>query len=207
LDLKADGGYVLLPPSLHPSGRCYTWEVSCHPDEVPIAVMPDWLLDMLRPAATSPEKSEGCHTQSVVRLPVGRRTLAFIAQGAPIGEQRLRAVAAARNLLSAGYSVEAVADAIWQGLQASDWDPSREPWTEQDALKIVADLARKPPHRCARWSEKQCVATPPDFSGEVAVGGSRFRIVYEAPDFSGEVKPLPKNRYPVIQKLSVEVGA
>jgi len=143
LDLKADGGYVLLPPSVHPSGRRYTWELSSHPDDTPIAALPDWLLDMIRPASTSPEKSEGCHTQDPVRLLVGRRTLAFIAQGAPIGEQRLRAVAAARNLLSAGYSIDAAADAIWQGLQASDWDPAW-PWTEEDALKIVADLASKP---------------------------------------------------------------
>ena len=144
LDLKADGGYVLLPPSVHPSGRRYEWELSSQPDDTPIAPTPDWLLQAIRPASTSPEKSEGCHTQNNMRLPVGRRTLAFIAQGAPIGEQRLRAVAAARNLLSAGYSIEAAADAIWHGLQASDWDPSREPWTEEDALKIVADLASKP---------------------------------------------------------------
>lgn len=143
LDMKGDGGYVLLPPSVHPSGRRYEWELSSHLDEVPIAAMPDWLLDMLRPAETSPEKSEGCHTQNNVRLPVGRRTLAFIAQGAPIGEQRMRAVAAARNLLSAGYSIEAAAATVWEGLRASDWDPAW-PWTEEDALKIVADLARKP---------------------------------------------------------------
>lgn len=144
LDLKGSGGYVLVPPSVHPSGRRYQWEISSHPDDTPIAPMPDWLLEMIRPTATSPEKSDGCHIQNSVRLPVGRRTLAFIAQGAPIGEQRLRAVAAARNLLSAGYSIEAAAEAIWQGLKASDWAPARGPWTEEDALKIVADLARKP---------------------------------------------------------------
>jgi len=143
LDLKADGGYVLLPPSVHPSGRRYEWELSSHPDDTPIAPMPDWLLEMIRPASTSPEKSEGCHTQNNMRLPLGRRCLQFISQGARIGEQRLRAVAAARNLLSAGYSIEAAAEAIWQGLSASPWDPAW-PWTEEDAYRIVADLASKP---------------------------------------------------------------
>jgi len=128
---------VLLPPSVHPCGRTYTWELSSHPDDTPIAAMPDWLLKV------TPTISDGCHIQNSVRLPVGRRTLEFIAQGAPIGSQRLRAVAAARNLLSAGYSIEAAADAIWQGLRASDWDPTW-PWTEEDAYRIVRDLARKP---------------------------------------------------------------
>lgn len=144
LDLKGDGGYVLLPPSVHPSGRRYEWELSSHPDDAPIAPMPQWLLAMIRPTGIPYGISEGTFTQTPVRIPVGRRTLAFIAQGAPIGCQRLSAVAAARNLLSAGYSIEAAADAVWQGLQASDWAPSREPWTKEDALKIVADLARKP---------------------------------------------------------------
>lgn len=144
LDLKGDGGYVLLPPSVHPSGRRYEWEVSSHSDEVAIAPMPDWLLAAGRPAAVAPPHADAGGLPQAVRLPVGRRTRAFLARGAPIGEQRLRAVAAARNLLTAGYSLEAAAAAIWQGLQASPWDPAREPWTEADAYQIVADLAAKP---------------------------------------------------------------
>lgn len=53
LDVKADGGYIVAPPSLHMSGRRYEWEVTSHPDEVPIAEAPAWLLDKLRPEATN----------------------------------------------------------------------------------------------------------------------------------------------------------
>jgi hypothetical protein len=74
---------------------------------------------------------------------LGYRTLAFVQNGAPIGEQRGRAVAAARAYASAGYSVADTTDAIWQGLQACDQDPSN-PWTYDHALKIAQDIHAKP---------------------------------------------------------------
>lgn len=43
LDLRGDGGVIVAPPSVHPSGRRYEWEVSHHPDETPVAPMPRWL--------------------------------------------------------------------------------------------------------------------------------------------------------------------
>ena len=47
LDIRADGGYVVAPPSRHPSGRPYEWEVSLRPGEVEVADPPAWLLDLL----------------------------------------------------------------------------------------------------------------------------------------------------------------
>ncbi|WGD56065.1 bifunctional DNA primase/polymerase [Bradyrhizobium sp. CB1650] len=41
IDVRGDGGYVLVPPSLHPSGRGYVWSVDSA-DE--FATAPDWLL-------------------------------------------------------------------------------------------------------------------------------------------------------------------
>ena len=46
VDLRADGGYVLVPPSLHASGNRYEWEASSDPiDGVPIAPAPFWSLN------------------------------------------------------------------------------------------------------------------------------------------------------------------
>lgn len=51
LDLRGDAGYVVAPPSEHTSGRSYCWEVSSRPGEVPLAEAPEWLLNLIRPAA------------------------------------------------------------------------------------------------------------------------------------------------------------
>ncbi len=46
LDVRADGGLVVAPPSLHPSGRRYVWEVSHDPDDLSPAAMPGWLREL-----------------------------------------------------------------------------------------------------------------------------------------------------------------
>lgn len=47
LDTRGEGGFVVLAPSLHPSGQRYAWLLP--PWEVPPASAPAWLLDLLDP--------------------------------------------------------------------------------------------------------------------------------------------------------------
>jgi len=44
IDLRADGGLVVAPPSVHPSGRRYEWKPGRDPDQVRPAPMPAWLV-------------------------------------------------------------------------------------------------------------------------------------------------------------------
>lgn len=41
LDIRGDGGYVAVYPSVHPSGYRYIWQIS--PQETPFEPLPDWL--------------------------------------------------------------------------------------------------------------------------------------------------------------------
>ncbi|MDO8491231.1 MAG: bifunctional DNA primase/polymerase [Dehalococcoidia bacterium] len=55
LDLRAEGGQICLPPSVHVFGSAYAWELSSHPAEVAIAAMPVWLLDIVLKAEERPD--------------------------------------------------------------------------------------------------------------------------------------------------------
>lgn len=47
IDIRSEGGYVIAPPSIHPTGRSYTWEVEAHIHETTIAPLPDWLAEQI----------------------------------------------------------------------------------------------------------------------------------------------------------------
>lgn len=49
LDFRGDGGYVLTPPSLHPSGQRYRWAEYLNLKDVPLTPCPDWLLELIGP--------------------------------------------------------------------------------------------------------------------------------------------------------------
>lgn len=51
IDIRGDGGYVLAPPSSHISGGVYEWEASSEPEEVGLASMPAWLIEILKAPA------------------------------------------------------------------------------------------------------------------------------------------------------------
>lgn len=51
VDVRGDGGYVVAPPSIHPSGRAYRWGLDGHEIESP---MPEWLLEAARPPEREP---------------------------------------------------------------------------------------------------------------------------------------------------------
>jgi hypothetical protein len=78
VDVRGTGGYVLAPPSIHPSGRRYAWSVD---SANAIAGPPAWLLSLIAaaaaPCATPPSVwhelvtagvSEGSRNDSVARL-------------------------------------------------------------------------------------------------------------------------------------------
>jgi len=51
IDVRGDGGYLVAPPSIHICGRPYAISVDHHPEETPLAAMPDWLRATIAPVA------------------------------------------------------------------------------------------------------------------------------------------------------------
>ena len=50
VDIRCDGGFAMLPPSLHDSGNSYAWEAGFAPWEVHVEVAGQWLLDAVEVA-------------------------------------------------------------------------------------------------------------------------------------------------------------
>src|SRR5262249_11253771 len=80
LDIRGDGGYVIAPPSIHPSGRPYAWSVDTTRD---FAEAPDWLLTLIGTAKDGRVGKPLEHWHRVLTQPIrnGERntTLASIA--------------------------------------------------------------------------------------------------------------------------------
>jgi hypothetical protein len=70
LDIRGDGGYVLVPPSIHPNGEYYRWEASSVPGRVSVAPLPEWLLRKL--AEPEPEPLDRINGNAGV-VPEGQR--------------------------------------------------------------------------------------------------------------------------------------
>lgn len=97
VDVRGEGGYVVAPPSLHPSGRRYEWELSSRPGETSLAELPPlWLGALAGPergqGAGAPEMiAEGARNTTLFRLASSLRAKGFS------GDEILAAVAAANR--------------------------------------------------------------------------------------------------------------
>lgn len=58
LDVRANGGYIVAPPSEHKSGRQYLWDDEYSPEEIPLADAPDWLITEVSKRCKTPNKRE-----------------------------------------------------------------------------------------------------------------------------------------------------
>ena len=121
IDLRAEGGYVIAPPSIHPSGSSYNWEAQGHPDDVPLAPLPDWLL------ALAAEHSTSAQPSGAAIIPQGRRnaTLTSLA-----GSMRRR-----------GATPEAIAAA----LLAENAARCQPPLPEAEVRRIAVSISRYSP--------------------------------------------------------------
>lgn len=72
IDLRADGGCVVAPPSRHPCGRRYRWVEGGGPDDLPLAPLPRWLLPALR--GEGPRGHPPGHWRELVRQEVAEGT-------------------------------------------------------------------------------------------------------------------------------------
>jgi hypothetical protein len=136
LDIRADGGQVVAPPSIHPdSGRTYEWEVAHHPDDVPLAPVPQWLLDKLR------AKTERTHSpKSDETIPEGQRNDALARKAGRLRRIGLneKELEAALLAINRGRCTPPLPEDEVSGIAAS---VARYPAEEQNEARQAVDLS------------------------------------------------------------------
>lgn len=122
IDVKAEGGYVILPPSIHPNGNRYEWEVNHHPDNCAILPLPQAIIKLLED-----KKQHPVLPTAGEKIAEGKRNdyLACLA-----GSMRRRGMS--RNGIEAALQVE-------------NEERCLPPLSEKDVKGIAASISRYPP--------------------------------------------------------------
>lgn len=149
VDVKGDGGYVVVPPSLHASGSRYEWMEG--PD-VELPPLPDWLGEALKQAAKHgehPTPPPGRVFSSTPELE--RRAVAYLAAMPPAisGQRGHDACYAAATAVVHGFGIPP--DRAFE-LLLEHYNPGCEPpWSEKELRHKVEDAAVKPHERPFGW--------------------------------------------------------
>jgi len=135
-EIKGSKGYILAPPSLHPSGKPYTWlmQETNEPPTVNIQQI-DWLCDVygnqICLEAHQPRKIETISTHQKPYSPLSRRTQEFIRNGHTIAE-------GSRN----------------NELFSASCDMAGNNYTQQETLTTLS-----PPAQASGLSEREIITT------------------------------------------------
>jgi hypothetical protein len=125
LDIRGDGGYIVVAPSLHATGKRYEWELSRRPLEVSLSNMPEWLLK-ITVDATRGNKKPASHW----------REIAF---GVKEGQRNNAVASLTGRLLSRGF------DAIEVAALVMAWNTcyNRPPLSGREVKRTIDSIAKR----------------------------------------------------------------
>jgi hypothetical protein len=126
IDVRGEGGYVIAPPSIHPSGRRYAWSVDSANEFVDA---PGWLIHLV----TNKSRANGGSGEAA--SPECWRT--FIGETVD-GSRRGRAIARLSGLLLRRYVDPLVVLDITRMFNATRCQP---PLPDDEVVRIVTDIA------------------------------------------------------------------
>ena len=77
LDVRGDGGYVIAPPSIHESGKVYTWAAGHTPDDLSVAGPPVWMINLIQPKERVQRRSQLAVSEGYAEAALARELVAL----------------------------------------------------------------------------------------------------------------------------------
>ena len=134
LDWRGNGGYVLGPPSIHPTGRRYCWSVD---SADAFADAPPWLIDLLS------TKVRAAETNAITAAAKAESWRSFVNETVE-GSHRSHAIARLYGLLVRRYVDPIVALDIVRMFNTMRCKP---PLDDHDVVRIADDIAHREAQR------------------------------------------------------------
>ncbi|MGO9666407.1 MAG: bifunctional DNA primase/polymerase [Polyangia bacterium] len=208
VDIRADGGYVVAPPSLHKSGKRYEWEPGSGLDDVPPALVPGWLLEKL----AEPPWSRRQTADTGGPIHAGQRNSTLISLA---GSMRKRGMSAEEMLpsllaVSAGRCTPPLDEDEVQKIAQSA--ARYEPWAAAAGAVVVTMADVKAERVRYLWSGRVPLAKLTLFVGDPGIGKStvavdlaaRVSVGTEMPHADGEAAAV--NAPAAVVLLTAEDG-
>lgn len=127
VDVRGEGGYVLIPPSVHPCGEPYRWLAD---QKLPIATAPAWVIDLILRAA-------GPEPQPTADVGGGDGQTGSI----PPGQRNASLTSLAGSMRRRGFD----ADSVLAALRRHNATHCQPPLPEAEVQRIAASVARYQP--------------------------------------------------------------
>ena len=143
MDVKANGGYVIAPPSNHVKG-VYRWADGHKPNEIGIAEIPPWLLKLL-PQKSEPPKQN--HTFTIVEAAARfflERAQAYVARAdaASEGNRNATAFRLAGNVAALSDNGNRLSEGEIIGLLTTWNQRNRPPLSDLEVCRCVASALK-----------------------------------------------------------------
>ncbi|MEX2648503.1 MAG: bifunctional DNA primase/polymerase [Alphaproteobacteria bacterium] len=124
IDLRGEGGMIVAPPSIHPSGRRYAWRDGHGPDDRSLGPMPGWLVHLIVGEARSGHGL--AHWRSIVR------------EGVPEGERNSTIASLTGHLLWHGVDPDVALELMlaWNRMRC------QPPLPDDEVARVVASITR-----------------------------------------------------------------
>ena len=185
IDVKGDGGYVIVPPSIHPDGPTYGWELSSDIADIAPSPLPDWLLGLLSRSDDVSEREKTSSEQGPI----------------PEGQRDLILTKLAGHMRRIGMSQAS----ICAGLIQINAERCRPPLSKAQVEKIAHSVARYEPDQMTvalieNWHAQVVAPEQPDESDAKIESPGPFplELIERSPD-------IVKQVYDYYSKVAVEM--